>query len=123
MNKDIDYNDVIEEIDKKNDELRDLYKKRMMIKNHILNQVAGKIVDKIVKDKLYQNEDLQLNHVHIRHDPIDYSEGVFIKNYEDDNGVLEETNLQDDADVLSITFNIKYDSELEEIMNQDWNKF
>ena len=123
MNKDIDYNDVIEEIDKKNDELRDLYKKRMMIKNHILNQVAGKIVDKIVKDKLYQNEDLQLNHVQIRHDPIDYSEGVFIKNYEDDNGVLEETNLQDDADVLSITFNIKYDSELEEIMNQDWNKF
>lgn len=123
MNKDTDYNDVIEEIDKKNDELRDLYKKRMMIKNHILNQVAGKIVDKIVKDKLYQNEDLQLNHVYIRHDPADYPEGVFIKNYEDDDGFLEKTNLQDDADVLSITFNIKYDSELEEIMNQDWNKF
>ena len=120
MNKDTDYNDVLEEIDKKSDELRDLYKKRSMIKNHILNQVAGKIVDKIVKEKLYQNEDLQLEHVHIRHNPVDYPEGVFIKNYEDDDGFLEETNLQDDADVLSITFNIKYDSELEEIMNQNW---
>lgn len=35
---------------------------------------------------------------------------------------MHTTRIDDDeSEVLSITFNIKYDRELRDIMNQDWN--
>lgn len=121
LNMDIDH--LEDEILKRRDEIRDLVKKRESARNHALNQVVEKIVEKIVKDKLYQNEDLKEKYIHTTVDPKMIPEGVILENCNvDEDWYLDTTRIDDDeSEVLSITFNIKYDRDLREIMNQDWN--
>ncbi len=130
-NMDIDnmgINQIDKEIIKRQEEIFALKQKRKSIKNNTLdknntlNSIAEKIATKIVEDKLYQNEDLNYNHVHINRQPHKFSEGVSIQNYREIDGYLEETEISDNifSDVLSITFNIKYDDELRKIMKQNW---
>ena len=121
LNMDIDQ--LEDEILKRRDEIRDLVKKREYARNHALNQVVEKIVEKIVKDKLYQNEDLKEKYIHTTVDPKMIPEGVILENCNvDEDWYLDTTRIDDDeSEVLSITFNIKYDRDLREIMNQDWN--
>lgn len=121
LNMDIDQ--LEDEILKRRDEIRDLVKKREYAKNQSLNQLVEKIVEKIVKDKLYQNEDLKEKYIYTTVDPKMVPEGVILENCDVDEGwYLDATGIRDDeSDVLSITFNIKYDRELRDIMNQDWN--
>lgn len=121
LNMDIDH--LEDEILKRREEIRDLVKKRESARNHALNQVVEKIVEKIVKDKLYQNEDLKEKYIHTTVDPKMIPEGVILENCDvDEDWYLDTTRIDDDeSEVLSITFNIKYDRELREIMNQDWN--
>lgn len=121
LNMDIDQ--LEDEILKRRDEIRDLVKKRGYARNQALNQLVEKIVEKIVKDKLYQNEDLKEKYIYTTVDPKMVPEGVILENCDVDEGwYLDATGIRDDeSDVLSITFNIKYDRELRDIMNQDWN--
>lgn len=121
LNMDIDH--LEDEILKRREEIRDLAKKRESARNHALNQVVEKIVEKIVKDKLYQNEDLKEKYIHTTVDPKMIPEGVILENCDvDEDWQLDTTRIDDDeSEVLSITFNIKYDRELRNIMNQDWN--
>ena len=121
LNMDIDH--LEDEILKRRDEIRDLVKKRESARNHALNQLVEKIVEKIVKDKLYQSEDLKEKYIHTTVDPKMIPEGVILENCDvDEDWQLDTTRIEDDeSEVLSITFNIKYDRELREIMNQDWN--
>lgn len=120
LNMDIDH--LEDEILKRRDEIRDLVKKREYARNHALNQLVEKIVEKIVKDKLYQNEDLKEKYIHTTVDPKMIPEGVILENCDvDEDWQLDTTRIDDDeSEVLSITFNIKYDHELRDIMNQDW---
>lgn len=119
LNMDIDH--LEDEILKRRDEIRDLVKKRESARNHALNQLVEKIVEKIVKDKLYQDENLENRYVYTNVDPRMVFEGVVLSNCDIDDGYLDTTMMGDnESDVLSITFNIKYDHELREIMNQDW---
>ena len=121
LNMDIDH--LEDEILKRRDEIRDLVKKREYARNQALNQLVEKIVEKIVKDKLYQNEDLKEKYIYTTVDPKMIPEGVILENCDvDEDWQLDTTRIEDDeSEVLSITFNIKYDRELREIMNQDWN--
>lgn len=121
LNMDIDH--LEDEILKRRDEIRDLVKKRESARNHALNQVVEKIVEKIVKDKLYQNEDLKEKYIHTTVDPKMIPEGVILENCDvDEDWQLDTTRIDDDeSEVLSITFNIKYDRELRELMNQNWD--
>lgn len=121
LNMNIDH--LEDEILKRRDEIRDLVKKRESARNHALNQVVEKIVEKIVKDKLYQNEDLKEKYIYTTVDPKMVPEGVILENCDvDEDWQLDTTRIDDDeSEVLSITFNIKYDRELRNIMNQDWN--
>lgn len=121
LNMDIDH--LEDEILKRRDEIRDLVNKRESARNHALNQVVEKIVEKIVKDKIYQNEDLRRKYIHTTVDPKMIPEGVILENCDvDEDWQLDTTRIDDDeSEVLSITFNIKYDRELRDIMNQDWN--
>lgn len=110
------------EILKRRDEIRDLVKKRESARNHTLNQVVEKIVGKIVKDKLYQDENLKNKYIYTTVDPKAVTEGVVLSNCDIDEGYLDETMIGDsESDVLSITFNIRYDGELREIMKQNWS--
>lgn len=111
------------EIKKKNDELRALYSQRRTARNHTLNEVMERIFDKIDRDKLYQNEDLEKRYIHTVGDAGEYPyAGVFLKGYKDDSSFYEdyeETHLGDDeTEILSVTFNIKYDSEVQKIMDE-----
>lgn len=130
-NMDIDnmgINQIEKEIVKRQEEIFALKQKQKSIKNNTLdknntlNSIAEKIATKIVEDKLYQNEDLNYNHVRINSQPHKFSEGVSIQNYQEIDGYLEETEISDNifSDVLSITFNIRYDDELRKIMKQNW---
>ena len=108
------------EIKKKNDELSALYSQRRTARNNTLNEVMGRIFEKIDQDKLYQNEDLEKRYVHTVGDAEDYPyEGVFLKSYKEDYGECEETHLGDDeTEILSVTFNIKYDKEVQKIIEE-----
>ena len=130
-NMDIDnmgINQIDKEIIKRQEEIFALKQKRKSIKNNTLdknntlNSIAEKIATKIVEDKLYQNEDLNYNYVRINSQPHKFSEGVSIQNYQEIDGYLEETEISDNifSDVLSITFNIRYDDELRKIMKHNW---
>ena len=123
MDENMDIDHLEDEILKRRDEIRDLVKKRESARNHALNQLVEKIVEKIVKDKLYQSEDLKEKYIHTTVDPKMIPEGVILENCDvDEDWQLDTTRIEDDeSEVLSITFNIKYDRELREIMNQDWN--
>lgn len=112
-----------DEILKRQDEIHDLRRKREYAKNQSLNQLVEKIVEKIVKDKLYQNEDLKEKYIYTTVDPKMVPEGVILENCDvDEDWYLDVTGIRDDeSDVLSITFNIKYDRELRELMNQNWD--
>lgn len=124
----MDINQIEKEIIKRQEEIFALKQKRKSIKNNTLdknntlNSIAEKIATKIVEDKLYQNEDLNYNHVRINSQPYKFSEGVSIQNYQEIDGYLEEAEISDNifSDVLSITFNIRYDDELRKIMKQNW---
>lgn len=128
MDENMDINQLDENIDqlekeilKNREEIHNLNKKRDAINNHTLGQVAGKIAEKIVKDKLYQDENLENRYVYTNVDPRMVFEGVVLSNCDIDDGYLDTTMMGDnESDVLSITFNIKYDHELREIMNQNW---
>lgn len=122
LNMDIDH--LEDEILKRQEEIRELGKKREAARNHALNQLAKKIVEKIIEDKLYQNEDLEKKHVYSTVDPKMVPEGVILENCNVEGGDwhLETTIIRDnEAEVLSVTFNIKYDHELRELMNQNWD--
>lgn len=128
MDENMDINQLDENIDqlekeilKKREEILDLSRKRTVARNHTLNQVVEKIVEKIVKDKLYQDENLKNKYIYTTVDPKEVTEGVVLSNCDIDEGYLDETMIGDnDSEVLSITFNIRYDHELREIMNQNW---
>lgn len=124
----MDINQIEKEIIKRQEEIFALKQKRKSIKNNTLdknntlNSIAEKIATKIVDDKLYQNKDLNYNHVRTHGQPYSFSEGVLIQNYQEIDGYLQETEISDNifSDVLSITFNIRYDDELRKIMKQNW---
>jgi len=119
LNENIDK--LEKEILKNREEIHYLNKKRDAARNNTLNQVVEKIAEKIVKDKLYQDENLENRHVYTNVDPRMVLEGVVLSNCDIDDGYLDTTMMGDnESDVLSITFNIKYDRELREIMKQDW---
>lgn len=128
MDENMDINQLDENIDqlekeilKKREEILDLSRKRTVARNHTLNQVVEKIVEKIVKDKLYQDENLKNKYIYTTVDPKAVTEGVVLSNCDIDEGYLDETMIGDnESEVLSITFNIRYDHELREIMNQNW---
>ena len=128
MDENMDINQLDENIDqlekeilKNREEIHNLNKKRDAIKNHTLSQVAGKIAEKIVKGKLYQDENLENKYVYTNVDPRMITEGVVLSNCDIDDGYLDTTMMGDnESDVLSITFNIRYDRELREITDQDW---
>lgn len=120
MDKNMSIHQLEEEIKKKNDEIHALYSQRNSARNHTLNEVMEKIFEKIDQDKLYQNEDLEKRYVHTVGDTEDYPyEGVFLKSYKEDYGECEETHLGDDeTEILSVTFNIKYDEEVQKIIDE-----
>lgn len=80
----------------------------------------GRIFEKIDQDKFYQNEDLEKRYVHTVGDADDYPyAGAFLKSYKDDSSFYEETHLGDDeTEILSVTFNIKYDKEVQKIIEE-----
>ena len=122
LNMDIDQ--LEDEILKRQEEIHDLRKKREAARNNALNQLVEKIVEKIVKDKLYQSEDLKEKYIHTTVDPKMIPEGVILENCNVEEGewYLDTTRIRDnEADVLSITFNIKYDRELRNIMDKNWD--
>lgn len=120
MDKNMNIHQLEAEIKKKNDELSALYSQRRTARNHTLNEVMERIFEKIDRDKLYKNEDLEKRYIHTVGDAGDYPyAGVFLKSYKDDYGECEETDLGDDeTEILSVTFNIKYDSEVQKIMDE-----
>ena len=120
MNKNMNIHQLDEEIKKKNDEIHALYSQRDSARNHTLNEVMGRIFEKIDQDKLYQSKDLEKRYVHTVGDADNYPyEGVFLKSYKEDYGEYEETHLGDDeTEILSVTFNIKYDRDVQKIMDE-----
>ena len=119
MDKNMSIHQLEAEIKKKNDELSALYSQRRTARNRTLNEVMEKIFEKIDRDKLYQNEDLAKRYVHTVGDAGEYPyAGVFLKSYKDDGEFYDETHLDDDeTEILSVTFNIKYDREVQKIMD------
>lgn len=125
MDKNMSIHQLEAEIKKKNDELSALYSQRRTARNHTLNEVMERIFDKIDRDKLYKNKDLEQRYIHTIGDAGDYPySGVFLKSYKDDYGEYEETDLGDDeTEILSVTFNIRYDSEVQKIMDEyNWDE-
>ena len=126
MDKNMSIHQLEEEIKKKNDELSALYSQLRTARNHTLNEVMERIFDKIDRDKLYKNEDLAKRYIHTMGDAGDYPyAGVFLKSYKEDYyGECEETHLGDDeTEILSVTFNIKYDSEVQKIIDvHNWEE-
>lgn len=120
MDKNMNLHQLEAEIKKKNDELNTLYSQRRTARNHTLNEVMERIFDKIDRDKLYKNEDLKARYIHTVGDAGDYPyAGVFLKSYKDDSSFYEETHLGDDeTEILSVTFNIKYDKDVQKIMDE-----
>lgn len=120
MDKNMSIHQLEAEIKKKNDELNELYSQRRTARNNTLNEVMERIFEKIDRDKLYQNKDLEKRYVHTVGDADNYPyEGVFLKSYKEDYGEYEETHLGDDeTEILSVTFNIKYDREVQKIMDE-----
>lgn len=113
-----------EEIFKKHEEISALRKKISSARNHTLNQLSEKIFDKIVQDKLYHCDDPVKGYFRINGNAENVPEGVILKSYECYDGYdmeeVEDPNM-DDADILSITFNIKIDNELRDILGgYDW---
>ena len=110
------------EIRDKKEEIRDINTKRNIVRNRTLAQIVEKIIEKIVEDKLYKNEDPKKRHILTTVDPNMVLEGVVLTNYKIIEEYLAITEIEDnDSDVLSITLNIKYDKELREIMDQNWD--
>ena len=125
MDKNMSIHQLEAEIKKKNDELNELYSQRRTARNNTLNEVMERIFEKIDQDKLYQNKDLEKRYVHTVGDADNYPyEGVFLKSYKDDYGEYEETHLGDDeTEILSVTFNIKYDEEVQKIIDvYNWDE-
>lgn len=110
------------EIRDKKEEIRNINTKRNIVRNRTLAQIVEKIIEKIVEDKLYKNEDPKKRHILTIVDPNMVLEGVVLTNSKIVEDYLETTEIGDnDSDVLSITLNIKYDKELREIMDQNWD--
>ena len=110
------------EIRDKKEEIRDINTKRNIVRNRTLAQIVEKIIEKIVEDKLYKNEDPKKRHILTTVDPNMVLEGVVLTNYKIIEEYLAITEIEDnDSDVLSNTLNIKYDKELREIMDQNWD--
>lgn len=125
MADNMDLNQLDEEIKKKNKELRELHLRRDAARNHTLNGVMKKIFDKIDREKLYQNEDLSERYIHTAGDVNDFPcEGVFLKSYKNIEDYPEQSDLDSPlSDILSITFNIKYDRELKNIIRKhNWDE-
>ena len=120
MADNMDLNQLDEEIKKKNKELRELHLRRDAARNHTLNGVMKKIFDKIDREKLYQNEDLSERYIHTAGDVNDFPfESVFLKSYKNIEDYPEESELSNPlSDILSVTFNIKYDRELKNIIRK-----
>ena len=120
MEKNMDINQLDEEIKKKNEELRELHSQRNAAQNHTLNEVMGNIFEKIDRKKLYQNEDLEKRYIHTTGDLRDFPfEGVILKSYKVIEGYPEESELSNPLSaILSVTFNIKYDRELKNIIRK-----
>ena len=120
MDKNMSIHQLEAEIKKKNDELNELYSQRRTERNNTLNEVMERIFEKIDRDKLYKNEDLAKRYVHTVGDVGEYPyAGVFLKSYKDDGEFYDETHLGDDeTEILSVTFNIKYDRDVQKIMDE-----
>lgn len=120
MDKNMSIHQLEAEIKKKNDELSALYSQRRTARNNTLNEVMERIFEKIDRDKLYQNENLEQRYIRTVGTADNYPyEAVFLKSYKEDYGDYEETHLGDDeTEILSVTFNIKYDREVQEIMEE-----
>lgn len=120
MEENMDITQLDEKIKEKNKELRELHSQRNAAQNHTLNEVMGKIFEKIDREKLYQNEDLSERYIHTAGDIRDFPfESVFLKSYKVIEGYPEESELSNPlSDILSVTFNIKYDRELKNIIRK-----
>ena len=120
MEENMNITQLDEKIKEKNEELRELHSQRNAAQNHTLNEVMEKIFDKIDQEKLYQNEDLDKRYIHTTGDVRDFPfEGVFLKSYKVIEGYPEESELSNPlSDILSVTFNIKYDRELKNIIRK-----
>lgn len=120
MEENTNINKLDEEIEKKNKELRELYSQRNAAQNHTLNEVMKKVFDKIDRENLYQNEDLEKRYIHTTGDITDFPfESVILKSYKVIEGYPEESELSNPlSDILSVTFNIKYDRELKNIIRK-----
>lgn len=120
MEENMNITQLDEKIKEKNEELRELHSQRNAAQNHTLNEVMEKIFDKIDQEKLYQNEDLDKRYIHTTGDVRDFPfESVFLKSYKVIEGYPEESELSNPlSDILSVTFNIKYDRELKNIIRK-----
>ena len=120
MEENMNITQLDEKIKEKNKELRELHSQRNAAQNHTLNEVMEKIFDKIDQEKLYQNEDLDKRYIHTTGDVRDFPfESVFLKSYKVIEGYPEESELSNPlSDILSVTFNIKYDRELKNIIRK-----
>lgn len=120
MEENMNITQLDEKIKEKNEELRELHSQRNAAQNHTLNEVMEKIFDKIDQEKLYQNEDLDKRYIHTTGDVRDFPcEGVILKSYKIIEGYPEQLELSNPlSDILSVTFNIKYDRELKNIIRK-----
>ena len=120
MEENMNITQLDEKIKEKNKELRELHSQRNAAQNHTLNEVMEKIFEKIDREKLYQNEDLDKRYIHTTGDVRDFPyESVFLKSYKIIEDYPEESELSNPlSDILSITFNIKYDRELKNIIRK-----
>ena len=120
MEENMNITQLDEKIKEKNEELRELHSQRNAAQNHTLNEVMEKIFDKIDQEKLYQNEDLDKRYIHTTGDVRDFPfESVFLKSYKVIEDYPEESELSNPlSDILSVTFNIKYDRELKNIIRK-----
>ena len=120
MEENMNITQLDEKIKEKNKELRELHSQRNAAQNHTLNEFMEKIFEKIDREKLYQNEDLDKRYIHTTGDVRDFPyESVFLKSYKIIEDYPEESELSNPlSDILSITFNIKYDRELKNIIRK-----
>ena len=120
MEENMNITQLDEKIKEKNEELRELHSQRNAAQNHTLNEFMEKIFEKIDREKLYQNEDLDKRYIHTTGDVRDFPyESVFLKSYKIIEDYPEESELSNPlSDILSITFNIKYDRELKNIIRK-----
>lgn len=120
MEENMNINQLDKEIEKKNKELRELHSQRNAVQNHTLNEVMKKVFEKIDRENLYQNEDLEKRYIYTTGDIRDFPfESVILKSYKVIEGYPEESELSNPlSDILSVTFNIKYDRELKNIIRK-----